>query len=191
MALISINNIGVSAIVSCVPSLIKDNLKDANLSSTQGKKIVDSTGIRYRRIAKGQTTGDFCFEAAKKIIEEKNVNKEEIEYLIFVSQTPDYQLPATSIILQDKLGLSQTTLAFDISLGCSGYVYGLSVLASLLEKSSFDDAKGLLLVGDVISPLCNKKDLSTYPLFGDAGTATLLKKEKGSHMDFDLNSNGN
>lgn len=74
------------------------------------------------------------------------MEKEEIDCLIFVSQSPDYFLPATSIILQHRLGLSKNTMSFDVSLGCSGYVYGLQLMSSILSSGQIK--KGLLLVGD-------------------------------------------
>ncbi len=190
MATLKVNNVAVSAIVSCAPKNYKDNLDDPLIDKVQGQKIVDATGIRYRHISLEHTTSDLCFEAAKNILDNQDIDKTEIEYLFFVTQTADYQLPATGIILQDRLGLPQTTMALDISLGCSGYVYGMSVIATMLEKSSKPNAKALLLVGDVSSAQCNPRDLSTYPLFGDAGTATLLVKKKDAVMDFSLHSDG-
>ena len=108
---------------------------------------------------------------------------------MFVSQSPDYFLPATAIVLQDKLGLDRSTLAFDINLGCSGYVYGLSVIQSLMSKGL---KRGLLLVGDKSTISTSEKDKSAFPLFGDAGTATLLKFEKDQKRKnyFNLFSDG-
>jgi 3-oxoacyl-[acyl-carrier-protein] synthase-3 len=108
---------------------------------------------------------------------------------LFVSQSPDYFLPATSIILQNRLGLSKATMAFDIQLGCSGYVYGLSVISNLMNSGKFK--KGLLLVGDKSSFSPSRQDKSTYPIFGDAGTATLLEYDPAAgKMDFNLQSDG-
>lgn len=184
------NNVNIASIVSCVPSTCKDNLNDNLIPKSQGKKILESTGIRYRRIAGAETTSDLCLKAAENIFQSTLYEKDNVSILIFVSQTPDYILPATSTLLQNKLGLSSETIAFDINLGCSGYVYGLSVITSLLEKLPNPNSTALLLVGDTISKLCNKRDLSTYPLFGDAGSATLLKKENNEIISFDLHSDG-
>jgi 3-oxoacyl-[acyl-carrier-protein] synthase-3 len=130
-----------------------------------------------------------CLASAEKLISDLKINKDDIEVLLFVSQSPDYFLPATSIILQDKLGLKKTTLAFDIQLGCSGYVYGLSVIGSLMANGKLK--KGLLLVGDKSSFSQSKKDKSTYPIFSDAGTATILEyDEKAETMHFNLQSDG-
>jgi 3-oxoacyl-[acyl-carrier-protein] synthase-3 len=127
-------------------------------------------------------------QAANQLLNDKNIQREEIDVLIFVSQSRDYFLPSTSIILQQKLGLSSNCIAFDIGLGCSGYVYGLASITSLMSTAKL--RKGLLLTGDVSSVSLNKKDKSTYPLFGDAGTATLLEFNTGDKMDFNLQSDG-
>lgn len=190
MAVVKVKDISIESIVTCVPSKKVDNLNDSHIPESQGKKILDSTGIRYRRIAEKETAADLCFTAAENIFEKTAASKGDVAILVFVTQTPDYILPSTSTILQDRLGLSQNMIAFDIGMGCSGYAYGLSVIATLLEKLSNPNATALLLVGDTISKICNSNDLSTYPLFGDAGSATLVKKKKGSTIVFDLHSNG-
>jgi 3-oxoacyl-[acyl-carrier-protein] synthase-3 len=96
--------------------------------------------------------------------------------LVFISQSRDYLLPQTAGILQDKLGLPKTAMAMDIPLGCSAFVYGLSVVGSLMMTGAIK--KGLLLMGD-ISSIGSYRDKSTYPLFGDAGTATALEFSEG------------
>jgi 3-oxoacyl-[acyl-carrier-protein] synthase-3 len=123
------------------------------------------------------------------LIHDLSIDKNEIEVLVFVSQTVDYFLPATGIILQERLGLNKNTMAFDIMLGCSGYVYGLSVISTLISTGKFK--KGLLLAGDKSTFSVSKKDKSTYPLFSDAGTATLIEyDEHAALMDFNLQSDG-
>ncbi|MEP0265980.1 MULTISPECIES: ketoacyl-ACP synthase III [Flavobacteriaceae] len=168
-----------------------DNLSDVHIESQQGEKILANTGIRYRHIAINETAADLCCDAAQKLISENNIEKDNIEFLVFVSQTPDYILPASATVLQNRLGLKSTVAAFDVNMGCSGYVYGLSIISSLLSNSLNKDAKALLLVGDTISKLCSSNDSATYPLFGDAGSATLLVKSNvGEKMTFDLNTDG-
>ena len=106
-----------------------------------------------------------------------------------MTQTPDYHLPTTSPLLQKRLGLSENCLALDISLGCSGYVYGLSVISSLLSHGNIK--KGLLLSGDTILKTCSKNDKTTYPLFGDAGSATALEFQETGKLLFNLKTDGN
>lgn len=153
--------------------------------------FIETTGIKFRRRSSDNiTSSDLCFEAAEKLIEDLNWNKAEIDTLIFVTQTPDYILPATSCVLQNRLGLSKETYTLDISLGCSGWVYAMSVIAALLQNGTV--RKGLLLAGDTITKICSTEDKSTFPLFGDAGTATALEYSDGNKgIQFCFNSDGN
>ena len=189
MAKFSINNVKVDAIYSCVP---KQRLITADYSlftPSESMLFEKTTGIKERRVASDDLTcSDLCFKAADNLLSDLQVNKEEIEVLIFVSQSPDFFLPATAVTLQERLGLNKNCMAFDINLGCSGYVYGLSVLSSLLKSGL---KKGLLLAGDKSTISTSFNDKSTYPLFGDAGTATLLSfNEITEPMFFDLHSDG-
>lgn len=190
MALFSIPHIKLSGISACVPKRSESNLDYDWITEQERALLIKTTGIENRRIAaENLTTSDFCYTAAEKLIDELKWRKEEIEIIIFVSQSPDYLLPATAIILQDRLNLPKTALAFDISLGCSGFIYGLSTIASLMTNAKIK--KGLLLTGDVSSSSLNRKDKSTYPLFGDAGTATALEyDENAAPMFFNLQSDG-
>lgn len=189
MAFFSIDNVKVSGIAAAVPENRISNWDYDLLTDSEKKLLIKTTGIENKRVVNnGVTTSDLCFEAAEELISELAWNKNEIQVVIFLSQSRDYYLPATSIILQDRLGLSKSCMAFDIGLGCSGYVYGLSVIASIMSATGL--SKGLLMVGDISSLTCSKEDKSTYPLFGDAGTATALEFDLGNKMDFSLNSDG-
>lgn len=152
--------------------------------------FVSSTGIKsHRKSSSDVCTSDLCLAAAERLIDELKWDKSEIDALVFVSQTPDYDLPATSCILQERLGLSTDCYTLDISLGCSGWVYALSVIASLMQGGTM--RKGLLLAGDTILKFCSPEDKSTYPLFGDAGTATALEYDEGaSAMKFAMHTDG-
>ena len=178
---------GVSA---CVPKE-KELTKDYALFSNEEHDLfVKSVGIAERRVAPFEvTTSDLCFHAAEKLIKDLDWKKEEIDCLIFVSQSPDYFLPATSIILQHRLGLSKNTMSFDVSLGCSCYVYGLQLMSSILSSGQIK--KGLLLVGDKSTLSTHIEDKSTYPLFGDAGTATAIEFDaNATPIYFNLQSDG-
>lgn len=190
MAFFSIQNIALKGIAAAVPSQEESNWDYTLLSENEKKLLIKTTGVEKRRRApKGMTTSDLCFEAAKKLLDDLNWKKEEINALVFVSQSSDYYLPATAIILQDRLGLPKTCLAFDVGLGCSGYVYGLSILSSLMAASGLK--KALLMAGDVSTATCSVEDKSTYPLFGDAGTVTALQfEETAASITYDLNSDG-
>jgi 3-oxoacyl-[acyl-carrier-protein] synthase-3 len=190
MALLTVNNVSIRGIAACVPKNAEHNLEYDWISRQERELLIKTTGIEMRRVVtNGTCTSDMCFESAKKLITDLKIDPSEIEILIFVTQSPDYILPATGIILQDRLGLAKSTMAFDMQLGCSGYVYGLSVIGSLMGTGKFK--KGLLLCGDVSSFSQSKKDKSTYPIFGDAGTATLLEYSTDAEkIDFNLQSDG-
>ena len=190
MGFLKVDNVKISGIVSVVPEKVVKN-KDLDLFANQqeAEKFISITGIEEKRHAKiDECTSDLCFHAAEELISKLNWNKGEIDVLILVTQTPDFVVPNTSIILQDRLGLPKTCICFDVPLGCSGYVYGLSIISQFLQNGSFK--KGILLVGDTLSKQCSALDKSTYPLFGDAGCATALEFNEGSEMLFNLWSDG-
>ena len=181
--MVKVNNVKISGIASCVP---KEVINNNDL--TDNFKLINSIGVKQRRVVLGkQSTMDLCIEAAEKLIKELHLSKESIDAVIFVSQTPEYQLPATACIIQDKLDLKNNILAYDVNLGCSGYTHGL-FLASSLITSGFQNV--LLLVGDTISEIVDKEDSSSNLLFGDAGTASVLSKEAGSEIGFVVGNDG-
>ena len=186
-----VKNVSIVGITTCVPKNVEENISLPFFKEGEAEKVIMSTGIERRRIAdKGVTAGDLCCEAAEDLIQGLGWNKEEIDCLVFVSQTHDYILPATSCVIQGKLGLPNSCCCFDICYGCSGWVYGLSVLSSMLSGGVMK--KGLLLVGDITSFFKSAKDKTARPLFGDAGTATALVYDPAAEdMKFALYANGN
>lgn len=192
MAFQEVSGYAIKGISAAVPSNLVEN-KDMTLlgSQVEIQKFIESTHIRQRYIvgSTGLTTSDLCFHAAAKLFQELGWHPSEVEILIFVTQTPDYQLPSTAIILQNRLGLSIDSIAIQISLGCSGWVFGLSTLLSLLK--SVNGKKGILLVGDTVSMTKSPYDKSTYPLFGDAGTATAIEYDQdAAGFKFHLGNDG-
>lgn len=177
-------------IAACVPKE-KSYTRDYSLfSSSESEMFIKNVGIAERRVAPANvTTSDLCFAAAEKLLKELSWNRDEVDCLIFVSQSPDYFLPATSVLLQHRLKLKNTTMAFDVNLGCSGYIYGLQLLSNLVSTGQIK--KGLLLVGDKSTLSTHVEDKSTYPLFGDAGSATALEYDTESPpLYFNLQSDG-
>jgi len=191
MAYLNIPNVVIRGISACVPQLIDEN-SNYPINEDDKSKLISTIGVERKRIADINTcTSDLCFKAAEKLIEELEWDRKEIGCLIFVTQTPDYILPATSCLLQDRLGLSTECFTLDISLGCSGWVYGMSAIASLMSAGNGNFKRALLLVGDTTSKVNSSEDKSTWPLFGDAGTATALEyniSEEG--MKFHLATDG-
>lgn len=157
----------------------EDVLKLETLGTLYGKdvvrKIIATTGIKEVRIADNETTAsDLCYQAALHLIDHMDLVKDEIDGLIFVSQTNDYSLPQTSNVLQSRLGLNENVFCLDIRLGCSGYVLGLFQASLLINSGACK--KVLVLAGDTTSKIINPKDKSLRMVFGDAGSATLLTR---------------
>lgn len=191
MSFFSVGNVKITGVSACVPNEVEEVSAYPLFSQNDASNFSKNTGVLQRRKAQfGVCSSDLCLRAAEKLVEELNWNKSEIECLIFVTQTPDFTLPSTSTTLQSKLRLPTTCFALDISLGCSGWVYGLSVISSLLSHGGIK--KGLLLAGDTILKVCSVTDKSTYPLFGDAGTATALEFSDNidDKINFCFNSDG-
>jgi 3-oxoacyl-[acyl-carrier-protein] synthase-3 len=194
MAFLKIENVKISGLSACVPKRIDENCNFPMFDEKSYKNFVATTGIERKRMSPAEiTTSDLCVAAAEKLIVDLNWDKNEIAFLVFVTQSPDYILPATSCIMQERLGLSQECYTLDISLGCSGWVYGLSVISALINTLSdvTGGAKALLLCGDTPSKTTSITDKSAYPLFGDAGTVTALEfAENITPFLFNMNSDG-
>ncbi len=190
MPLIKLENVELKGLAAAVPEASISTADYDYISAAEREMFVKTTGIAGRRVApKHIATSDLCYESAVRLIEKLNWKKEEIDAVIMVTQSPDHFLPASSIILQNRLGLKKSSIAFDINLGCSGYVYGLYVLGNLLSSGQIK--KGLLLVGDKSTLSTAYTDKSTYPLFGDAGTATALQyNSNAAPVYFNLHSDG-
>lgn len=192
MAFLSFPNVRIAGVAAGVPQNIASNLhptKDDVMSNEYSPEdYVKTTGVLERRVSRVLTTSDLSYAAAEKLIADLGWNKNEIEALIFVSQTPDYVLPATACILQDRLGLSKECYASDISLGCSGWVYGLSSVASLVSSGMIK--KALLLCGDAKKRFKMSNQLRD-PLFGSAGTATAIEYSEGDKgLNFHFGTDG-
>ncbi|GHT55202.1 3-oxoacyl-ACP synthase [Bacteroidia bacterium] len=190
MAFITFNNIGIKAISACVPPKKVFN-KDLSylIPEEEIEKTINSIGIRERREAEPEVcASDLCLKAAEKLITDTNIDKNSIDILLFLSQLPDYKIPATAPILQERLSLPKTTAALDLSLGCSGYIYGLATAMSFANQAGVN--RVLLLVGETFTKFVNKHDKVNAPLYGDAGTATLIEKAKGQKSYITLYSDG-
>lgn len=158
-----------------VPESVERTLDNTIFESKKAAiKFAKITGVEEKRkIDSQRTVLDLCIIATEKILQKLKIKREGIDVVIFVTQTPDYGVPNNATIIQDKLGLEKGTMCFDVPLGCSGYVYGLSIMSSILESGQLKT--GLLLVGDTLTKQANPMDKSTYPLFGDAGSATIIQ----------------
>lgn len=174
MAFLEFKNVRIAGISAGVPQRKVCNLDIKDISADyDSAAFVETTGVLERRIDEALTTSDLCVAAAEKLLADLGWDKSEVGGVIFVSQTTDYYLPATACIVQDRLGLSRECYAEDIVLGCSGWVYGLSSLVSLMANGGIK--KALLMAGDA------KRHVETNdPLFGFAGTVTALEYVEGA-----------
>lgn len=189
MAQSVLNHVRIAGVASCVPKNTVSNLDCPPEQLPMRERLVRNIGIASRR----QSPAGLCFSdlaqhAAEKLMADLGWAREEIDALVVVTQSPDYPYPGSAIILQDRMGLPNTCLAFDINLGCSGYPYGLYVVGSMIAAGKLK--KALLLVGDK-STNPNSQDQGFAVLFSDAGTATALEyDESAPPAYFDLYSDG-
>ena len=191
MSILKYNNIGITALSACVPKTIIDNYKyTSHFPEDDVKKVVDKIGVAERRFASYKTcSSDLCYAAAEKLFQDNNIDKSEIDLLVFVSQTPDYRMPATSIMLQHRLGLPNSTIAFDVNLGCSGFIFGLNIVYSYMQNVGI--RKALLLDGETRSKVYSPKDRKSAFIFGDAGVAALIERnESFGESVFSMNTDG-
>lgn len=191
MAFLKYSGVGVTAMAAAVPHTVINNYEYTQyFPAEQVKEIVDKVGIFERRFVDDKTcSSDLCFAAAEKLLNDNNIDRSEIDLLIFISQTPDYRMPATSIILQDRLGLSNYCIAFDMTLGCSAFCYGLSVVYGIMQTGNV--RKALILDGETRSKVYSPKDRRSAFIFGDGGIAALVERDdKFGESYFSLNSDG-
>lgn len=173
--MLTLSNSKICGISITVPKTVNKNfLSDKEMSYIGVSK-------RYLDVKKKINTSDLCYNSAERLIKKLKWEKSDIKFLIFVSQTRDYIFPSTACIIQNKLSLSKNIIAFDIPLGCSGFVYGLMESFILSEKMR---GKGLFLLGDMSSKFIDKNDRQNYVLFGDAGAAIGVDFSKNINKSF-------
>ena len=167
---------GVSA---CVPENVVMT-EDIDLMSQEEAQVFNNTvGIKRRHIAPDDIcASDMCQKAAEKLLEDLGWERDSIDVLIFESVTGDYKTPPTSCILQDRLGLPDTTFCLDMPMGCCGCLYAITVGGNLI--SSGNVKRALLLIGDTALRMGSMKDKSRVPLFGDCGTAIALEFDESA-----------
>jgi len=154
------------------------------------EKIVNKVGIDQRHIAEPEeTSADLATKAAEKLFAEYDIDKSSIDFILFCTQSPDYFLPTSACLIQDKLKIPTTCGALDFNLGCSGYVYGLALAKGLLLGGIANNI--LLLTGETYSKFMHPKDKGNRTLFGDAGSATLISSDGFAEIgNFSLGTDG-
>jgi 3-oxoacyl-[acyl-carrier-protein] synthase-3 len=189
MTTFSISGVRIAGVASAVPRKVRTAKDEApNFPGENIEKLAQSTGVVERHISKTLFPSDLGEAAARGIMSAMQWDKDSIDVLVFITQSSDYRLPGNACLLQARLGLSDECIAFDVNLGCSGYVYGLAQVGGLL--SSMGKGRALLVVGDsacFTSPL----DKSTVFLFGDGVSATALERDlTAPPMHFVLGTDG-
>ena len=185
---ITLKGLKLSSIAVTVPEskVTTEQLCD-QFGEMEVKRITASTGIRTLGVAGlNVNTSDLCIQAAHRIIDTQQL-RQDIDAVVFVSQTPDFIMPATACIIQDRLNLRQDIVAFDINYGCSGYIYGLYQAALLVSSGSCK--KVLLCTGDTISRYINPDDHKVKMILGDAGSASIVEAG-GDEWAFDIHTDG-
>lgn len=153
------------------------------------EKIADKVGVRERRVVKEETATDLAICAAEVLFDKGIVQKEDIDFVILCTQSPDYKLPSSACIIQDQLGLSTNCGAFDFNLGCSGYEYGLAMAKGLIVGGMAKNV--LLLTGETYNKYLHPRDKGNRTIFGDAATATVISTEGFAEIgDFVLGTDG-
>lgn len=180
MAYFEIKNVKVTGMSLCVPKNVESMSDYPLFSEAEVARMLPFFGLDKHRVASDDVcASDLCFEAAEKLLSEMNIDKDSIDMVVCVTPAPDYLFPATACVLHNRLGLKRDCAAFDVPFGCTGWVYGMAVAGNMMSSGTIKRA--LLLVGDTPSRAANKNDKSTYPFFGDGGSATVLEYEDGAY----------
>jgi 3-oxoacyl-[acyl-carrier-protein] synthase-3 len=191
MATTTIHGVRIAGIASAVPvASFSVHAFDGTFGADEITKISQSTGVENRHIADKLCCSDLSLAAARRLLKDLDWDPASVDGLIFVSQSPDFPMvPATSCTLHARLGLAKSCATFDVTLGCSGHIYGLWMAAGLIAGGGLN--RVLVLAGDISTVGCSPLDRSTALIFGDAGSATaLIKDSNASPMAFSLNTDG-
>ena len=175
MSRLSVQNVRICGISACLPATIEENLGLSIFSNQQeAQKVIASTGIeRHRAVRDGVTASDLSVPAVEVLLTQLGWNPMEVDCMFYVSTSRDFIAPQTACILQDRLGLRNDCFVMDLPLGCSGWVYGMSVIGSMMSHGTFK--KGLLIASETNTRNRSKEDRTVRPLFGDAATVTALE----------------
>lgn len=182
MSKLIIDNIRIAGIAACVPHTIEDNLSLPIFTSVEeAEKVVASTGIRYHRAVRdNETASDLSVKAVGRLLEDLGWEATEVDCMFYVCTSRDFIAPQTACILQDHLGLRNDCCVMDLPLGCSGWVYGMSVIGSMMSHGTFK--KGLLIAAETNTRNRSKTDRTVRPLFGDAATVTALEFDTSASL---------
>jgi 3-oxoacyl-[acyl-carrier-protein] synthase-3 len=187
---VQVSGAAIVGVVSCLPARkVSNTYFDNEFGADAVKDVVKMIGVESRYWTDESTsTKDLCAKAGEHLLQHLDWEAASVDALIFVSQTPDFRLPASACALQADLKLSPACIAFDINLGCSGYPYALWLGMTMVQTGAA--RRVLLAVGDTISKIVDPKDRSTALLFGDAGTVTAIEASAEQSASFVMGTDG-
>ena len=187
---VQVSGAAIAGVVSCLPGRKVDNTHfDSEFGEAAVKDVVKMIGVENRYWTDESTsTRDLCAKAGAHLLRQLDWEPASVDALIFVSQTPDFRLPASACALQADLQISPACIAFDVNLGCSGYPYALWLGMTMVQTGAA--RRVLLAVGDTISKIVDPKDRSTALLFGDAGTVTAIEASVVQKASFVMGTDG-
>ena len=167
----------IRGVAGAVPSGKVNNLTDHHFCAEDDrKKIVALTKVAgYRKARVGMCASDLCQAAAEALLQGLDRSPDDIDAIVFTTMTPDYRVPSTACLLQDRLGCRTSIVAYDINMGCSGFVVGLFNACTLIQGAGLK--RVLLLAGDTQTKLCHDQDKNVVFILGDGGTATLIEAD--------------
>lgn len=194
MALTKTYGVEIVGIETILPHTIEDNLSLQLISSEESKSIVEHTGIRFRRVLKTKEIGikTFFEKGIELLLPKLNWSKESVDILICVTQTPKTAIPSVACQLHGDLNFGIDTLCYDINSGCSGFVYGLHTVHSIMATFEKENVRALLCCGDISSQITDANDRTVRPIFSDAASVIAIEKNQESTISgyFNLQTDG-
>lgn len=185
---ISIEGASITSVVTCTPPrAVPNDYFESLFTTDEIKSIAKMSGVKTRYWVDEESTVDLCVKAGEETLALNGWDADSIDVFVFVTQTPNYLLPASSIEIQGRLGSSVPAITIDINHGCSGYPYGIFLAMSLLSKSD-RMRRALVFVGETTSKIVDKTDRATALLFGDAGSCTAIETNGAGFTDFLIGS---
>lgn len=183
--------LGIKQIATYLPQNKISNYDKKEKFGIDNGFIENKIGVKYHTVKESdEKASDLCVKAFENLTLKENIKKEKVECCIVVTQNPDFKIPHTSAIVHGKLELSQSCACFDISLGCSGYIYGLSTIIAFMKNNGLKN--GLLFTADPYSDIINHDDKNTDLIFGDGATVTYISENPlYIPVDFSFGTNGN
>lgn len=173
--------IGIEEIAVALPTVAVDNRAIVEKHGFDAKFIEKKLGIGSRwRLSEDDSVSAMAGRAVDALFDSSETSRDAVELIVVVTQTPDYCMPGVATLIQHASGLPRTAAAFDVGLGCSGYVYGLAIARGMMMAEGF--STGVLVTADAYSRIMTDDDRATSPLFGDAASATLLSRSPRYHL---------